>query len=603
MLRLAAGACANLPAVRRALLSAVFAVSVGSCLAQAAEPLLAPTPQIEEAVRKVWFGAAARQPLCAGPGVLNPDQLGVQELQPSFAPGQWVLRLARLPQRKAEIERLDHLARFGLLERRDAFVNLGPIQALPALEYRPTPKGWVQNMAESGYFPCFYYGMSQVKVVGYTESAKDAEGVSRVSIQILVVADTLEDWAQGEAAAALFPALRQQLEGRKGTYNFSRGPDGKLRTSARHEKPIDDRGPPRPDAALPGIAAALEGIERALTVQGRAAPPACLQLLSSKHMLQLWKVGDAGAATQAILQFPAVGSRDVAALTHTRLRRLEQAGLLKLQGDGSAGQVVAVPAPGIGELLARHGNCLPLGRVRVEVDGVLRDRLPGERQKFKARHVVEQPAEWIRKLAHPELLADLQATLKVGQPFEGTTLKMPYGWLAAYPIDRRPLPAFPSLTAVGFAPDWHNTSAESLPSASVANHEVHVLSAYGAPPAGTATGAKHPRGRVDVRVKGRPRPLLIVLSAYEPVEWSFRIEDGARIDAILAVGHYEQRVTGIPAATSLVSAYATAQLPDATHLGLLNYRSVPSKLGVTPTSVLKADSGSVVVGAGQGPTQ
>jgi hypothetical protein len=584
--------------------AAALALSVGSCLAQAAEPLLPPTPQIEEAVRKIWFGAAARQPLCAGPSVLYPDQQGIQELQPSFAPGQWVLRLARLPQRKAEIERLDHLARFGLLERRDSFINLGPIQALPALEYRPTPKGWVRNMTESGYFPCFYYGMSQVKVVGYTESAKDAEGVSRVSIQILVVADNLEDWAKGQEAAALFPGLRQQFEGRKGTYNFNRAADGKLRTSARHEKPIDDRGPPRPEAALPGMDAAADGIRRSLEAAkpGTAPPAACLQLLSV-HMLKLWKVGDAGAATQAILQFPAVGSRDIAALTHTRLRRLEQAGLLKLQGDGSAGQVVAVPAPGIGELLARHGNCLPLGRVRVVVDGVLRDRLPGERQKFKARYVVEEPAEWIRKLAHPEMLADLQAILKLGQPFEGTTLKMPDGWLAAYPIDRRPLPAQPSLSAVGIPPEWASTTEAGLPGASVANHEVYILVARAPavpPPPG---GPRHVRNRVDVLVHARPRPLLILVNSYEPFDWHFKVHSGARVDAVLAVGYYEQRIAGIPPATPLVSAFYSAEGspvrpdPARTYLGLMGYERIAGKLGVTPTGVLDTDSGRMTIGA------
>jgi len=129
--------------------AAALALSAGSCFAQAAEPLLPPTSQIEEAVRKVWLGAAGRQPLCAGPGVVRADQQGIQELQPSFAPGQWVLRLARVPQRKDEFERLDHLARLGLLERREAVIKLGPIQGLPALEYRPTPEAWVQNMAES----------------------------------------------------------------------------------------------------------------------------------------------------------------------------------------------------------------------------------------------------------------------------------------------------------------------------------------------------------------------------------------------------------------------------------------------------------------------
>ena len=531
----------------------MLGAAAGAARAQA--PLTPPTPQIEAAVRMI--SAQNRRPLCASPEVPNPEQLGFQEIMPSFAPGQWVLRIVPLPQHKAALARLDHFAQFGLLERRDAFIEYGPIQALPAIEYRVTLKGWQQNMAEGGWMPCFYYGMTRIEATGYTESVQDAAGVRRIAVEIRTVAGELEPWAAADGVGKLFWPIARQIEGQKGKLTLIRGPDGKLRRSASDKVPFDDRPEPEPEAALPGVAAAAEGIERTLASPGKTPglvmPQPCLQLLS-KYMNQLWKAGDAAAAKQAILQIPQSGSRDIALLTYTRLDRLARAGMFSLQGNASTGQVVAVPARGVEELLARHGNCLPLGKVRIVVDRVLRDRFPGVREKFKARYIVEQPAPWIRALKHPEALADLQATLKYGQPFEGTTVKMPDGWRAAYPVDRRPLPTAPSLTSVGVSPVWRNVSESGLAGASVANHEVHLIGAYSAPapspggaPARRGAGAtQHAMGRVDVVVQARPRPMLLLLNGYEPIEWHFKLEAGARVDAVLAVGYYEQRVAGLP---------------------------------------------------------
>ena len=566
---------------------------IAAGLAKAEEELLAPDAQIERAVRTIWLNGGNRVPLCAALTGLHPDQQGSQELQQVFAPGQWVVRLAHTPQRRAEIAQLDHLAKFGLLERRDEFVNLGPIQALPAVEYRPTLAGWAQSISrgDAAAYPCFYFGMAQaLKIVGYSESARDEAGFSRVAIYFLVGADAIEPWAGTLEAADLFPALTQ---GRKGKFDLYRGPDGKLRSARADPKTIDETVPPHYPAVLPGIAVAQEGIQKTRSVANPdpspALPPPCFALLS-RNMPQLWKPGDAEAAAQAILQIPQArdSSREHAVLAAARLRRLERAGLVSLRGDAESGQVTVHASQKIRPLLAQHGNCLPLGKLRIEVAGVLRDDVPGERQRFKARYIVEEPAPWIKEVSNTALLPDLAAILRHGQPFEGITVRTKDGWSAAELEDRRPLPTFASLSSVGVSPDWQNTTETTLAAASVLNHEVHIVEAYGAP-----------MGRIDVLVKSRPRPLLIVLRGYEAIEWHLRLERGASVAAVLAVGYHQQRITGLPATTAAVTAHApdgVARDPATTLVGKLDRRALGSLLGVTPTSVQAAEGGKAIVG-------
>lgn len=584
--------------------------------AAAEEKLLPPTPEIETAARTIWLSGGNRRPLCAAPRVPRPDQEGVQELQQQFAPQQWVVRLAYRAERRNEIAQLDHLAKFGLLERRSTFVNIGPIQGLPAAEYRPTLPGWMQNMArgESTPYPCFYYGMAQLRAVtGYSESAKDEEGFSRVTIRFVIGADPMEPWASAKEAAELFPAIRQ----REGTFTFHRAPDGKMRASRSHAQTIESTIPaPRP-AVLPGIDVAREAIQRTQSLPNPSpslvVPAPCLPLLSPRYMAQLWKEGDPAAARQAILELPDWGSsRHFAAFAHARLRRLEQAGLVSLKGDPRSGQIVVIPSETMRPLIERHGNCLPLGKVRVDVVGVQPDEMPGERQRFKARYVVEEPAPWVRAIRNPSVLADLAAIMRDGQPFEGVVFRMADGWTAGYFEDRRPLPARASVSSVGIAPDWQGTSEISIAAASVVNHELHFVSAPGAQSITlggvsipSPSAAKHPERRIEVLVRKRPLPVLVVLSSYEPVEWHFRIDPGAKVSAVLAIGYHAQRVTGLPKSTAAVSAYASDGVlrpdPGMTQLGRLERHSLPGAFGVAPARTYEVRGDKVVVDAAEAP--
>lgn len=52
-------------------------------------------------------------------------------------------------------------------------------------------------------------------------------------------------------------------------------------------------------------------------------------------------------------------------------------------------------------------------------------------------------------------------------------------------------------------------------------------------------------GTVTVTVAAATRPVILVLSAYEPVHWIIQAEPGADVAAVLVGGYYPQEVTGI----------------------------------------------------------
>ncbi len=59
----------------------------------------------------------------------------------------------------------------------------------------------------------------------------------------------------------------------------------------------------------------------------------------------------------------------------------------------------------------------------------------------------------------------------------------------------------------------------------------------------TQTGG-HPTGTVEVRLRRSPTPIVLVLSAYEPVRWTLISEPGTTIAAILVSGYYPGQVIG-----------------------------------------------------------
>jgi hypothetical protein len=57
-------------------------------------------------------------------------------------------------------------------------------------------------------------------------------------------------------------------------------------------------------------------------------------------------------------------------------------------------------------------------------------------------------------------------------------------------------------------------------------------------------GSQRVAGTVQVRVR-RGRPVLLVLSSYEPVRWVVNLEPGAKVLAVLRGGYYPSEVSGV----------------------------------------------------------
>lgn len=57
-------------------------------------------------------------------------------------------------------------------------------------------------------------------------------------------------------------------------------------------------------------------------------------------------------------------------------------------------------------------------------------------------------------------------------------------------------------------------------------------------------GQSRAMGKVTVNVRRSPRPVVLVLNSYEPVQWTVRLEPGARLGAVLVSGYYESIVLG-----------------------------------------------------------
>ncbi|MEG4804094.1 hypothetical protein QUB63_24165 [Microcoleus sp. ARI1-B5] len=58
------------------------------------------------------------------------------------------------------------------------------------------------------------------------------------------------------------------------------------------------------------------------------------------------------------------------------------------------------------------------------------------------------------------------------------------------------------------------------------------------------TGAT-PTKRIEIKVERRNKPIILALSAYEPVNWNVTVEPGAVIEKIIVNGYHNQTVSGV----------------------------------------------------------
>jgi hypothetical protein len=78
--------------------------------------------------------------------------------------------------------------------------------------------------------------------------------------------------------------------------------------------------------------------------------------------------------------------------------------------------------------------------------------------------------------------------------------------------------------------------------------DVHVIGVYEGtyPPGVVHRGGVHPLGTVTVRVRDRKTPIILVLTACEPVLWKVDAPNGAITKLILS-GYYKQQIQGLDA--------------------------------------------------------
>ena len=92
--------------------------------------------------------------------------------------------------------------------------------------------------------------------------------------------------------------------------------------------------------------------------------------------------------------------------------------------------------------------------------------------------------------------------------------------------------------------------------------QIHIVGVYegegGAAPAGSTA---HPVRNVRVRTRASSRPMVLVLTSYEPVNWVVT-NSGARIAAVLLGGYYTSTVTGVGNANVLRIGRAYAYEPN-----------------------------------------
>ena len=82
----------------------------------------------------------------------------------------------------------------------------------------------------------------------------------------------------------------------------------------------------------------------------------------------------------------------------------------------------------------------------------------------------------------------------------------------------------------GFSP----ASAELLD----ANTDLYILGVY--------EGDRHKYGKVTVFLGAHPRPIALVLTAYESVDWQIELEPGAQLERVFLSGYHTQSISGIP---------------------------------------------------------
>ncbi len=210
-----------------------------------------------------------------------------------------------------------------------------------------------------------------------------------------------------------------------------------------------------------------------------------------------------------------------------------------------AGSHGAYPLPNPGEtLIAMH---LPTGDgvtssfkhfVYAHADDTLAEvqESPGSAVRYQYINVLKRLAsierDGLRYMTSPPTTAAVPAALAVSVFNESVTQR------------RMALEAAQAAAGMG-RPKFSSTPAAQGPQLQgIGEVKVEGVGVYEG--AGARHGLGQPRspGAVEVIVRRTTRPLALVLTSYEPVNWRITLMPGAELAAVLVSGYYESRVTG-----------------------------------------------------------
>lgn len=126
-----------------------------------------------------------------------------------------------------------------------------------------------------------------------------------------------------------------------------------------------------------------------------------------------------------------------------------------------------------------------------------------------------------------------------------------------------PLTTFNKSFGCGPGTDSDDFSTYVHPSNSA--KELHLIGIYEA--TNKDSNKPHAHGKIKVNIQRSYKPIILALSAYEPITWEVNLGPGVKVEKIVVNGYYDQTISGVQGIP--IENYIYAQNRD--HLGAFTY--------------------------------
>ncbi|WP_019140223.1 hypothetical protein [Noviherbaspirillum massiliense] len=104
--------------------------------------------------------------------------------------------------------------------------------------------------------------------------------------------------------------------------------------------------------------------------------------------------------------------------------------------------------------------------------------------------------------------------------------------------------------------------------------QVEAVGVYQGSSGAQSMAAGRRMGHVEVRIRRSAKPLVLVLSSYEPVRWSLISEPGAKLSAVMVSGYYPSDVVGAGTARVIRTGSSYAYKLDSPEYNALNRETI-----------------------------